>query len=222
MVWADFEGGSGMDNLGVLGTGVVREMIVLTPRVVRKLTSGLVRDPEAKPPKTAPPVPPLGKTAIVNFDGVTPAKRHRVRGGGDRGGDERSRSSSGVEMVSPGCTGRVLRLQRGIGWGGVSEQTRAALREDCGAESILTGSVETYDVGGSSTEPEPRVAFGMRFLDAESGKILWTGSVERDGWDREGLFEFGRIHSQAQLTRRIMGDLARQLVKERTRQTRMN
>jgi hypothetical protein len=41
--------------------------------------------------------------------------------------------------------------------------------------------VETYDLGGGESEPEPVVAIALRLLDASTGRIRWTGSSERRG-----------------------------------------
>jgi len=71
MGWAGFDGGSGMDKPGALQTGVITDMAVLIPRVVRRLTAGLLRHPEARTP-TEIPRAPLGsmKLAVFPFEGL--------------------------------------------------------------------------------------------------------------------------------------------------------
>ena len=60
----------------------------------------------------------------------------------------------------------------------------------------------------------------MRLLDAETGRILWSDSMERRGWDRAGLFRAGRIYSRGTLTEAMMRKLVRRLLREIERSAR--
>jgi hypothetical protein len=53
----------------------------------------------------------------------------------------------------------------------------------------------------------------MRVVDADTGRILWTGSVERGGFDGQSLFRLGRVYSPGILTERTVDRLARRLQK---------
>jgi hypothetical protein len=214
LAWTGFRGGSGLDGRTVLGLGRIETLEQLALPVVKRLTAelaGVLTAGEAGPRESGGGT--LGRLGIVPFAGLTArdATTHAETV------TEAARAAAhriGVRTVSPGCTNEVLRRQTLVGWGGIDADTRSALRERCGAETILTGSVERYEVGGAQDEPEPRASIAMRLIDSGTGRIVWTGAEERDGWDRQGLFRLGRVHSRGELTARMMDSLARRLLRE--------
>ena len=117
----------------------------------------------------------------------------------------------GADLVSPNQLAAVLRQRRARRWGELNQEVRNAIFEEVGARYILTGAVEAYNAG-LGTEPRPDVAVALRALDAETGRIVWTGALERDGWFRETVFRQGRIYSRGDLLttllRKLIGDFA--------------
>jgi hypothetical protein len=206
LFWVGFEGGSGLDRRTVLGLRIVDDVETLAPHVVRRLLATL---DEGGPDGSATG---LGTLAIVPFESIT-ATRGTTN---SRTMTEAARAAvfvDGVEVVSSNCAYSALRRLRSTRRGAVDVEMRRALTTTCGADVILTGTVEIYEVGGADLEPEPEVTIAMRLLDADSGRILWTGAQERAGWDRAWLFRQGRIYSRGALTEQMMkkltGDLQR-------------
>lgn len=221
--WVGFEGGSGLDGRGVLGLGVIPELETLVPRVVGRLELELERKPsqsgDSNVHSRRRSGTVLGRVVVVPFAGLTP---HRPTANAETV-TEAARAAllaAGVSLVSPGCANEALGRRRFLRWGGVDAETRRLLRDVCNADSILTGSVERYDVAGAEMEPEPRVALALRLLEAGTGRILWTGASERRGWDHQALFRLGRVHSRGVLTEAMMRSLIRRLVREQTHQLR--
>jgi TolB-like protein len=217
LLWSGFEGCSGLDSRKALGLGAVSELEALAPRVVKRLSEGFgeatgAAGPGSSRTRGAAPAYP-GSVAIVPFASTT---RRRAALSAETV-TEAARAvaiARGIRTVSPNCASDVLRRQGEIRWGAVDAPTRTALRTNCGADLILTGKVEVYDVGGAQLEPEPRVTVAMRLVDAESGRIVWTGAAEREGWDRSRLFRAGRIHSRGELAERLLDDLTKSLLRE--------
>lgn len=223
LLWTGFRGSSGIDRRKVLGLGTIDEMEQLVPVVVRDLLEELPASAESPSPASSQDGRKsrsnLGRVAVVPFDGstkyrptlnaetITEAVRAQLYG-------------SGVDLVSPNLSHEILRQQQGGRWEGVTAGSRTALHTDAGADTILTGEVETYELGGSEFEPRPRVAFAMRLLDAGTGRILWTGALERSGWDGQGLFGLGRIYSRGALAERMSEILAKRLEKDYSQNTR--
>jgi TolB-like protein len=118
-----------------------------------------------------------------------------------------------VDVVAPNRVAEVLRQQRTRTWGELSREVWTAIAEECQAKLILTGSVEAYDAG-PGREPRPFVAVALRGVDAQSGRIVWTGALERDGWFRQTIFRGRRSHSRGELLTvllsRLISDLADQ------------
>jgi hypothetical protein len=211
LLWTGFRGESGLDRRTVLGMGTIPEIEELVPLVTRDLLRDLPhgadragaagpREPRRSRLGTVAVVPFTGSTEwhpTLSAEAVTEAAHARL-------------FADGVSVVSPNRLYDILRRLQGGQWGGVTAETRAALERTAAADTILTGTVETYDVGGGE-DPEPLVAIALRLLEASTGRILWTGSSERRGWESQGLFRRGRIHSLGALTARVMEDLTRRL-----------
>ena len=217
LMWTGFQGGSGIDRRKVLGLGTTEEMDELIPLVVRDLLEELptnggvssgIDTKESKRYRSG-----LGKVAIIPFSGST-RKRPTLNAETVTEAVRSQLFSSGVDLVSPNLSYEVLRQQQSGRRIGVTAESRMTLHTDAGADTILTGEVEAYELGGSEFEPRPRVAIAMRLLEADTGRILWAGELERSGWDGQSLLGLGRVPSRGALTERITEILTRRLEKE--------
>jgi len=208
---AAFRGRSGLDKRSLLGLGTIDDLESLVPVVAEQLVGALLgAGGEVEPPSGGGLGGGLGTLALVPFTGttewratqnaetVTEAARARLL-------------AHGVPLISPNALEAILRRLQGGAWGGVGAETRAALRGQAGADTILTGAVEAYGIAGSEVEPEPRVTVALRLVEAASGRILWTGSMERRGWDHGGLFRRGRVYSRGELADQILEKLTARL-----------
>jgi hypothetical protein len=77
---------------------------------------------------------------------------------------------------------------------------------------LVTGSVERWEIRGGVT-PEPVVAVAVRLLDAATGRILFVGSLEAGGWDHEGWFGLGRVHSRGTHLRNLLERIATRMLR---------
>jgi len=208
---ARFAAASGLDRRKLLGLGQIAELERLVPIAVERLLRALPESvAESGGAASGGASQALATVAVVPFDGSTPVQATQHAETVTEAAYARL-MEDGVPLVSPNSAHEILRRQQGGRWGGVTAEARAALHASSGADAILTGSVETYEVGGAEQEPEPRVAVALRLLDAASGRILWTGSLERSGWDKGGLFRTGRVYSRGALTEQILRSLVRRL-----------
>lgn len=216
LTWAGFEAASGLDTRGLLELGRVDDLEVLGQQAARQLVASLT-SPGDESGRFAPgrngflrqPLAPaaMGTVAIIPFDAVTDADptvaAETVTELALAVFHER-----GVRLLFPGGVNEILRRQGVRSRGEVDAATRAALRSEAGVELILTGTVEIWEVrGGGRSEPEPRVAFSVRLLDAESGRILGLDGQDRRGWDQERLFRSGRIYAAGTLAEEMMQSL---------------
>jgi hypothetical protein len=209
--WAGFTSVSGLDGRTVLGLGAVTDLEKLIPRAVGRL----VRDLESATPAPAARGS-LGTLALVPFAGDT-TQRATAHGVTLTEAARAAAFRRGVPLTSPNCDRQALRRVRSTRRGAVDATMRQALVEECGADSILTGSVTAYDIGGAELEPEPRVSLDLRLLDARTGRILWLGAAQRRGWDHPGLFRLGRIYSRGALAQQLMDRLTRQFLERAER-----
>lgn len=217
LIWMNFRGGSGLDRRKVLGLGVLDEMDSLIPFVIRDLLQELPAEIEPEGARNhGDSPPPLGRVAVVPFAGWT--KRRPTLNAETVTEAVRSELfKSNIDLVSPNLVYEVLRQQQAGRWDGVAAGSRTALHAEAGADTILVGEVETYEVGGSEFEPKPKVVLAMRLLDARTGHILWTGDLDRNGWDGQSLLGLGRIYSRGALAERMMVTLTRRLQRDTTK-----
>ena len=123
---------------------------------------------------------------------------------------------NGASLAPPECVSGALRSQKLRVWGELSAAARTAIRDACAADLLVTGSLERWEITGSAQEPRPIVALALRLLDGASGRILWMGSREASGWDGQGLFGLGRIHSRGALLDHLLSRLGRDLLQAGT------
>ncbi len=219
LVWSGFVSGSGLDDRRLLGLGVITELEALVPGLVDDLLNRdlhAVLDPPADAENAPSAETPLGSVAVVPFTSITEQRQYATA----ETATEATRAvlyRHGVPITSPGCAAAVIRRLQGGRWGGIDVEARLALKSECGADSVITGSLELYEVDGTLREPEPRVAIGVRLVDAASGRILWTSGGERGGWDHGGPFRLRRIHARGELTERMLERMTRDLLKKRRR-----
>jgi hypothetical protein len=198
---------SGLDRRGLLGLGAIGELETLVPPTVAELLAALDLGGPSAPPEYGP----TDRIGLVPFtvndvdDGleVALAATETMRA---------LLAATGVPLAEPGCVSSAMRGPGGIQWGELSAETRAELHRECGAVRLVTGSVERWEIRGGSS-PEPVVAVAVRLLDAESGRILFVGSLESGGWDREGWFGSGRVHSRGEHLRNLLERIATRMLR---------
>lgn len=209
MAWAGAVARSGLDRRGLLGIGAIAELADLLPPVVTELLAGVELSSAAADRKA-------GVAAATDLVGIVPFTVNEVEDGLEvaAAATETMRAllaAAGIPLAEPGCVTRALRGPGGIQWGELSAEVRTELRDACGAGRLVTGSVERWEVRGGSS-PEPVVAVAVRLLDAESGRILFVGSLEAGGWDREGWFGRGRVHSRGAHLRHLLERIATRML----------
>lgn len=210
--WAGFASASGLDHRRLLGLGVTSDAEELARAVARELAESFLEGAPGRAVDAAPDgflrasltAADLGTVAVVPFLGAS--ERDAVTAG--EAVTELARAvlhERGVRQVVPGLVHAVL---RGLGTrhlGEIGPEARERLHA-AGVSTILTGIVEGWEVRGA-TEPEPRVAFGARLVDAETGSILWMNGEERSGWKPAGAFGTGRVYARGRLAEDIMRSL---------------
>ena len=120
----------------------------------------------------------------------------------------------GLQLVSPNDVSGTLQRQAAIQWGGVPVPVREELQMRNGADAILTGAVEAFEINNSPDGPRPRISLSLRLVDARSGRLLWAGGLERDVADHPGFFGTRRIYSLGALTEQVVETLTRRLLQE--------
>lgn len=218
LVWAGFESTSGLDGRTVLGLGVIDDLDELAARSARRLMGDYLDAVGGRAPRRAirnrrsAGAERFGRVAVIPLGAAA-----------DRAGTNAAETATealravlfraGFDLASPVHTAEALRELRFTGWGGIDAPSRLALGRALGVDHLITGSVESFEMGGGEEEPEPRVALGLRLLDAATGRIVWTGGGERRGWDAQGPFRTGRTYARGDLAERMIRTAVERLLR---------
>jgi hypothetical protein len=208
-----FHAESGLDRESLLGIGAVDGVEELIDRAAADVVESLVAGGRRRPQERGH-LGDFGRIALVPITTTLPVNGVEV----SLEVSEALRAileTQGVALAQPACVRQALRGPEGDTWGELSAGARERVRARCAAETIVTGAVERWELTGGSRGPIPVVAVALRLLDAESGRILRTASLEESGADRPGWFGAGRVHSKGELLHRLLGRLATQLLDER-------
>jgi len=212
LVWCGFVGASGIDDAGLLGIGRFETHDQLADHAVAELLAPLFANGAGLTvPAVAARQERLGTVAIVPFTATVGEDALEV----SVAATESLRAilhRRGVRLAEPGCVRAGLRRATGHRWGELSAEARAAIRASCGAELLVTGSVERWELGGSAVAPEPTLAVAVRLLEAAGGRIRFTGSLEAGGWDRPGLFGLRRVYARGELLNRLLDRIGKNLL----------
>lgn len=210
--WVGFAARSGLDDRGLLGLGEIVDFEPLADLAVAELLGELGTAGDLRPPaRKASGAAALGTLAVVPFTATVREDGLAVAAAAS----EATRaviSRLGVALAAPGCVGAALRARGALRWGELDEPARREMRERCGVTTIVTGSVERWEVGTRQGEPDPLIAVAWRRLDAATGRIVWNGAREVGGADHGGLFGRWRVHSRGALLERSLDHLGADLV----------
>jgi TolB-like protein len=211
--WAGFVSASGLDRRSVLGLGVVEDPELLAGETAQRLVAAFLEPERVDAPspdrggflRDTLSTEEMGTVAVLPFEGVSDREANIAA-------DTVTQlalavlQENGIRISLPGEVNQILRRRGILLRGEIDSVTRDALREG-GIDHILTGTVENWEVRRRGTEPEPRVSFGARLLDAASGQILWMNGQDREGWDGLNLFGTRRTHSKGRLAQQMMRSL---------------
>lgn len=119
------------------------------------------------------------------------------------------------EVVEPGIVRQILLDEQRTARGGVSLEVLSILREQLGVCLVVTGELEIFTQTASGVDVSvPRLGYGLRLIDAQSGRLLASIDRARDGSEGETLFTRGREYSMARLARETLEDVVTWMAEE--------
>ncbi|PWB75572.1 hypothetical protein C3F09_02065 [candidate division GN15 bacterium] len=83
-----------------------------------------------------------------------------------------------------------------------------ALGKEANVEGLLVGVVQEYSQVRSGQADFPLVSLAVRFIDCQSGKIIWTYEITRKGGPKFPIFSFGETHTLGDMTTKVCRKVA--------------
>jgi hypothetical protein len=83
----------------------------------------------------------------------------------------------------------------------------ARLGEEAGVQGIFMGTVNEYAMVSSGRDQFPTITLEVRFVDAATGRVIWSASKTRRGGPAFPIFGWGEVRTLGELTSMICEDL---------------
>ena len=88
-----------------------------------------------------------------------------------------------------------------------SEQARI-IGQEAGVEGIFVGAVKDYGMIRSGQTQYPQVTMLVRFVDCQSGLVVWSYEVSKKGGPKFPIFSFGETHTMGDMTTKVCREVA--------------
>lgn len=88
-----------------------------------------------------------------------------------------------------------------------TEQARI-IGQEAGVEGIFVGAVKDYGLIRSGQTQFPLVTVLVRFIDCQSGQVVWSYEVSKKGGPKFPIFSFGETHTMGDMTTKVCGEVA--------------
>ncbi|MEK7774429.1 MAG: hypothetical protein AAB305_00910 [Candidatus Zixiibacteriota bacterium] len=82
-----------------------------------------------------------------------------------------------------------------------------AIGEGAGVQGIFVGVVRDFAMTRSGQEEFPLVSILVRFVDCQSGQVIWSYETTRRGGPKFPIFSFGETHTLGDLNAKVCHDI---------------
>ncbi|MEW6413180.1 MAG: hypothetical protein AB1483_12040 [Candidatus Zixiibacteriota bacterium] len=89
-----------------------------------------------------------------------------------------------------------------------SEQAMA-VGQQAQVEGVFVGAVKEFTMVRSGQDEFPLVAVIVRFIDCQTGRVVWSYETSRKGGPKFPIFSFGETHTLGDMTTKVCRDVAR-------------
>jgi len=88
-----------------------------------------------------------------------------------------------------------------------SEQAMA-IGEQAQVEGLFVGAVKDFGMVRSGQDEFPLVAVIVRFIDCQTGRVVWSYETSRKGGPKFPIFSFGETHTLGEMTTKVCREVA--------------
>jgi len=88
-----------------------------------------------------------------------------------------------------------------------SEQAMA-IGEQAQVEGLFVGAIKDFGMVRSGQDEFPLVAVIVRFIDCQTGRVVWSYETSRKGGPKFPIFSFGETHTLGEMTTKVCREIA--------------
>jgi hypothetical protein len=113
------------------------------------------------------------------------------------------------DVVEPGqFATAMLQVRGGTPWANPwSSEDLAKLAEKTGVQGLFMGTVRDYEMTHTGRDSYPLLSLEVRFVDAATGRVVWTASQTRRGNPPAPFLGFASTRTMGELTAQLCRDL---------------
>ncbi len=90
----------------------------------------------------------------------------------------------------------------------LSSEQAVAIGEQAQVEGIFVGAVKDFGMVRSGQDEFPLVALIVRFIDCQTGRVVWSYETSRKGGPKFPIFSFGETHTLGEMTTKVCREVA--------------
>lgn len=90
----------------------------------------------------------------------------------------------------------------------LSSEQAMAIGEQAQVEGIFVGAIKDFGMVRSGQDEFPLVAVIVRFIDCQSGQVVWSYETSRKGGPKFPIFSFGETHTLGEMTTKVCREVA--------------
>jgi TolB-like protein len=96
-----------------------------------------------------------------------------------------------------------------------SSEDLSKLVEETGVQGVFLGTVRDYSFSTTGRESYPLLSLEVRFVDAATGRLVWSASQTRRGGPAPPLLGFTATRTMGELTTEVCRELVKTMPKKR-------
>jgi TolB-like protein len=118
-------------------------------------------------------------------------------------------ASNLFEVVDPGVFATTMKQIAGarVPEDSLTPEQLKKIGDAAGVQGIFVGSVAQYEMASTGAGPFPVVAVDVRFIDVNSGTVVWKASVSDRGGPKTPVVGVGEVHTLGELADKLSREM---------------
>ncbi len=97
----------------------------------------------------------------------------------------------------------VIKDERSNWLDGLSRDEAKSMGDSAKVQGIFVGAVKDYGMVRSGQEEFPLVSVTVRFIDCQSGQVVWSSEITEKGGPKFPIFSFGETYTLGEMTAKV-------------------